>query len=432
MSTKFVEVRRRSISYGKGSAARAGILILSFVSLLPAGAALSQVLKIGPNFSGSPTAGGDSNSEPVRTVIDLFAPASATGIVTSVHFYWSTAGCTDALKIKFFRPSTKLTMVAERGPFTVSATEVTLTLSPPVPVLKGDVIGITRLTNCGTPMLFYEQNATYAYFSSDFKGPYSTGYNYIFGERLALAGTGVETEDILRGIIPVVASAAGANGSNFRTSLQLLHGAGLTSNTITGKLVFHPAGTSGSVSDPTLTYTIGAGQVLSFPDIVATFGRSGTGSIDLVTTQSATKPIIITRVFNDAGAAGTAGLTEDLIDLSDARVLNAATTGFLVTPTDPAKTRFNIGVRTLLAGATFTAVLRDTNGGAVRSVTKSYPPNWFEQVDSTGFFGGFAISGNQSIAITISSGSAIIYGSTTDNITNDPNIQYATPMVTGS
>ncbi|PYQ27536.1 MAG: hypothetical protein DMF56_19330 [Acidobacteria bacterium] len=421
-----------SAVYSKWTVVRARVFLMAYLIFLPAGAAFSQVLTIGPDFSGFPSAGGDSNSEQVRTVIDLFAPASATGIVTSVHFYWSTAGCSNALKIKFFRPSTKLTMVAERGPFTVSATDVTMPLSPPVPVLKGDVIGITRLTNCGTPMLFHEQNATYAYFSSDFRGPYSAGYNYIFGERLALAGTGIETEDVLRAVIPVVGSAAGANGSNFRTSLQLLCGAGVTNGAITGKLVFHPAGTSGTASDPTVTYTVGAGQILSFPDIGTTFGRSGTGSIDLLTTQTALRPIIITRVFNDAGSAGTAGLTEDLIDLSDVRVLNAATTGFLVTPVDPAKTRFNIGVRTLLLGASLTAVLRDANGAAVRSVTKSYPPNWFEQVDSTNFFSGFAISANQSIAITISSGSVIVYGSTTDNTTNDPNIQYASPMVTGS
>lgn len=420
-----------AVSSSKWSEARTRIHLLVLLLLLPAGAAFSQALTIGPNFSGSPSAGGDSNSEQVRTVIDLFAPASATGIVTSVHFYWSAPGCTNALKIKFFRPSTNLTMVAERGPFTVSATDVTLTLSPPVPVLKGDVIGITRLTTCGTPMLFYEQNAGYAYFSSDFRGP-AIGYNYIYGVRLALTGTGIETQDVLRAVIPVVASAAGANGSNFRTSLQLYYGAGSTNGSITGKLVFHPAGTSGTASDPTVTYTIGAGQILSFSDVVATFGRSGTGSVDLLTTQTATKPIIITRVFNDAGSAGTAGLTEDLIDLSDSRVLNVATTGFLLTPIDPTKTRFNIGVRTLLAGATLTAVLRDANGATIRSVTKSYLPNWFEQVDSTSFFAGFAIGGNQSIAITISSGSAIVYGSTTDNTTNDPNIQYASPMATGS
>lgn len=84
-------------------------------------------------------------------------------------------------------------------------------------------------------------------------------------------------------MIPVVGSAAGSNGANFKTSLQLLFGAPTSSGSLTGKLVFHPAGTSGTSSDPTVTYNVGAGQVVTYPDIVAAFARSGLGSIDLVT-----------------------------------------------------------------------------------------------------------------------------------------------------
>jgi len=233
----------------------------------------------------------------------------------------------------------------------------------------------------------------------------------------------------LRGFIPVVGSTAGSSGSNFKTSLQLLFGSTGSSGSITGKLVFHPASTSGSSSDPTVTYNVGAGQVVSFPDIVATFGRSGLGSVDLITAPTATKPVIITRVFNDAGTLGTSGLTEDVIDPTDARVIQGGFTAFLVTPVDPTKTRFNIGVRTGASGANLTAVLRDTNGTVLKTVTKSYLPNWFEQVDSTSFFAGTAVGANQSIAITVSiGGSAIVYGSTTDNISNDPNIQFAVAL----
>lgn len=391
--------------------------------------AYAQTLTIGPDFSGVPDRS-DAEGDAPRTVIDLYRPASATGIVTSAHVAWSAANCPNAFKVKFFRPSTKLTMVGERGPFTVTSRDLTVTLSPPVPVMKGDVIGITRLTNCGTPMLFSEQNATYAYFSSDFAGPYINGYNYIFGRRLALGGTGIETEDILRGVIPVVGSAAGTGGSNFRTSLQLLNVGGAGS--ITGKLVFHPAGTSGTASDPTVTYTVGPGQVVTYADVAAAFGRSGVGSLDLLTTQTAAKPLIVTRVFNDAGAAGTSGLAEDLIDLDDHRVLNAGFTGYLITPVEPGKTRFNIGIRTLLAGAAVTVVLRDANGALLRTLTRTYLPNWFEQVDASTFLGGTAIAGNQSIAITVTSGSAVVYGSTTDNTTNDPAIQYASAPRTDS
>jgi hypothetical protein len=284
------------------------------------------------------------------------------------------------------------------------------------------------VASCGNAGSFFGfTSAGFVVFGADVTGTVDITTGTASGSPLALGGTGTATEQ-LRGYIPVVGSTAGGSGSNFKTSLQLLYGAPTSSGSITGKLVFHPASTSGSSSDPTVTYNVGAGQVVTYPDIVSTFGRTGLGSVDLITTPSATKPVIITRVYNDAGALGTAGLTEDVIDPSDTRVIQTGFTAFLVTPVDPTKTRFNIGVRTGFSGATFTAVLRDTNGTPLKTVTKSYLPNWFEQVDSTTFFAGTAIGPNQSISISVSVGSAIVYGSTTDNTTNDPNIQFAVAL----
>jgi hypothetical protein len=400
----------------------------TLIVLFTSATVFGQVLTIGPNFSGSPNSS-DSNVAPVRTDIDLVSPASATGTVSSVHVYWSQAGCTNALKIKFFRRSgNTLTMTAERGPFSTSSADMTLAMSPVVSVQQGDLIGVARVASCGNPGSFFGfPSAGYVAFGSDVTGSVDIASGTASGSPLALGGTGTATEEV-RGYIPVVGSAAGASGSNFKTSLQLLYGAPSSSGSITGKLVFHPSGASGSSSDPTITYNVGAGQVVTYPDVVATFGRSGLGSVDLITTPTATKPVVITRVYNDAGTLGTSGLTEDVIDPSDPRVINTGFTAFLVTPVDPTKTRFNIGVRTGFSGATLTAVLRDTNGTALKTVTKSYLPNWFEQVDSTSFFAGTAVGANQSISITVSVGSAIVYGSTTDNITNDPNIQFATAL----
>jgi hypothetical protein len=407
---------------------RKGSLSLSFILLLMATPLFPQALTIGPGFSGSPNSS-DSAVASVRTDIDLVAPASATGTVSSVHVYWSSSGCTNAIKIKFFhRTGNTLTMTAERGPFSSSGSDNTLAMSPAVPVQQGDLIGVARVANCGNPGTFFGfPSAGNVVFGSDVTGSVDIATGFPSGSPLALGGTGTATEEV-RGYIPVVGSTAGGLGSNFKTSLQLLFGGPGSSGSITGKLVFHPASTSGTSSDPTITYNVGAGQVVTYNDIVATFGRTGLGSVDLITTPGATKPVAITRVFNDAGALGTSGLTEDVIDPSDARVINTGFTGFLVTPVDPTKTRFNIGVRTFFSGATLTAVLRDTNGTALKTVTKTYLPNWFEQVDSTSFFAGTVIGPNQSISITVGSGSAVVYGATTDNTTNDPNIQYAVAL----
>ena len=403
------------------------IVRFSFLSLLMAAPLFPQALTIGPGFSGSPNSS-DSAIAATRTDIDLVSPASATGSVTSVHVYWSSSGCTNAIKIKFFhRTGNTLTMTTERGPFSSSGSDNTFAMSPAVPVQQGDLIGVARVANCGNPGTFFGfPSAGYLVYGSDVTGSVDVASGTFSGSPLALGGTGTATEQ-LRGYIPVVGSTAGSLGSNFKTSLQLLFG-GPGSGSITGKLVFHPASTSGTSSDPTVTYTVAAGQVVTYPDIVATFGRSGLGSVDLITTPAATKPVIITRVYNDAGTLGTSGLTEDVIDPSDSRVINSGFTAFLITPVDPSKTRFNIGVRTGFSGATMTVTLRDTNGSVIHTVSKSYQPNWFEQVDSTSFLGGTVIGPNQSILITVSSGSAIVYGATTDNISNDPNIQFAVAL----
>jgi hypothetical protein len=57
-------------------------------------------------------------------------------------------------------------------------------------------------------------------------------------------------------------------------------------------------------------------------------------------------------------------------------------------------------------------------------VSHSYPPTHFEQTDAASLLGG-ALGPDQSIEISIVSGSAIIYGATADNTTNDSSIQFA-------
>src|SRR5258706_13540602 len=127
----------------------------SFPLLLLAAPLFPQALTIGPGFGGSPNSS-DSATGPVRTDIDLVAPASATGSVTSVHVYWSSSGCTNAMKIKFFhRSGNTLTMTAERGPFTPTGGDNTIAMSPVVPVQQGALIGVARVANCGNAGTFF-------------------------------------------------------------------------------------------------------------------------------------------------------------------------------------------------------------------------------------------------------------------------------------
>jgi len=152
-------------------------------------------------------------------------------------------------------------------------------------------------------------------------------------------------------------------------------------------------------------------------------GLTGLGSLDVVTDAGTSTPLLLVRVFNDAGAGGTTGFVEEA--LAPAQALVAVERGFLVGPPDTALFRFNVGLRTLGSGATISITVRNAAGIVTRTITRTYPANYFEQRDSASFLNGVPIGANESIAVEILSGSAIVYGATVDNHTNDPSLQLA-------
>jgi hypothetical protein len=220
-----------------------------------------------------------------------------------------------------------------------------------------------------------------------------------------------------RRTIAAVAAAPGVNESLFKTTLQLHNPGG---STISGRLIFHPAATSGSDADPFVPYSLGPRATVSYPDILAVFQRTGLGSLDLVATTGPV-PLAVARVFNDGGARGTTGFSVDALRPDQA--LQAGETGVLIAPADPAATRFNVGIRTL-AAVSLTIVVRNRDGQVVRTESKFYPANYFEQVGGAAFAGG-PIGPNDTVAVTVNAGSAIVYGAATDNKTQDPAMQVA-------
>jgi sugar lactone lactonase YvrE len=222
-----------------------------------------------------------------------------------------------------------------------------------------------------------------------------------------------------RSILPVVGSTPGANGTFFRTSVQL-HNPGTAS--IAGRIVFHPSGVAGSDDDPALSYSLAPGQTRSIADLLPAMGRSGLGSADIEIT-SGEAPVVTARVFNDAGAAGTTGFTEPAMRLEE--TLRSGQTGVLLMPPDFAVARFNVGVRTLEGGGSVTFTLKNAAGTSVGSTSRVFPPNYHEQQDVARFLGVVGLPPGGSISITVTSGSAIVYGATVDNSTGDPSLQIA-------
>jgi len=220
--------------------------------------------------------------------------------------------------------------------------------------------------------------------------------------------------------IPVVGSTPGNFGSFFKTSVQLYNA---KSSAISGKIVFHTQNVSGSSADPSLAFSIQPGKSIAYADLLPSMGiASGLGSADLIADAGSPFPVTLARVFNDAGTAGTTGLAEEPMNASDA--LQTGDTGVLIAPADQ-KFRLNIGVRTLEQGASMTFTVRDKDGALVKTSTRTFGATFFQQAGSATVLDGYVLTGGETITVQITAGSAFIYGSTTDNTTQDPSVQFA-------
>lgn len=222
----------------------------------------------------------------------------------------------------------------------------------------------------------------------------------------------------VKAILPVVGSAPGGFDSNFKTEVQL-HNRG--SETMRGVLVFHPQGAPATAGDPSASYELAPRQTLHFDDLVGEMGVTGLGSLDVMPLEGGI-PAVVARAFDDQGAGGTNGATIRLIDPRDAIVPGVP--GLLVTPSNLERFRFNLGVRSLAGGASMRITVYGQNGIARHTVDKTYAPDFFVQrpVDDSL---GTTLLPNESILIEMLAGSAIVYGTTTDNVSNDPAIQNA-------
>ena len=383
---------------------------------------------------------GDRAGAVVRTDISLDNPATKSGIMNLVKLRWSKDNCSNAFKVKFFRRvGDTLTMTAERGPFTSTSFTVfnagvtSVTLDPPVDVQQGDFIGIARVADCGNVLGMNNgpgfEGYGYVQYDGDVQGSVDVNAGSRIDHQIQFVWAGGIDSETTVATLPAVGSAKGRFGSSFKTTLQLLNNDARTS-VLKGRLVFHPIGVPGSPNDPSIPYSLQYGGVLTIADLGASFGVNGLGSVDITTLRGFYGiPQVVAHVYNDNGAGGTAGFNEDAILMTDngtpgGRIVRRLTRSFMAMPPDPSHVRVNLGVRTFSRGATIHAQLLENLGRVIADVTKTYPANYLEQVDAGSFF-GFPIGPDELVSFSVLDGDAIIYGTTTDNVTNDSAAQFA-------
>jgi len=359
------------------------------------------------------------------TVLDLNSPATAAGTIGAVVIR-SNQPCTGAFKVKFFHQSGgTYTPFADRGPFDITHALVVVTLTPPVNVVAGDLIGLVALQDCTgligqVPLLF--KNA--AQFNGDVASPVTLGSAVTLLPNFALAALGAANtnSEVRTQTIPAAGAAEGAFGASFKTDLFLSNP---RSTRAAGRLVYHPEETSGTADDPSFPFIVDSRTSLNFTNFVKEkIGLTGKGSIDVYTIIGYEAPNVASRIYDDS-PAGTKGFTLEALTERDA--LQTLENAVLVTPRDPSKYRMNIGVRTLNGPTQIEFDLFDSGGGVRATVTNNYPANYYKQTDFHSLFGVDPQAGN-TINVVMRQGSGYVYGSIIDNTSNDPSAQVAKPL----
>jgi hypothetical protein len=219
-----------------------------------------------------------------------------------------------------------------------------------------------------------------------------------------------------RAIVMAVGSLRGNANSRFGTAAQMVN---VTNAVAEGELVIRPAGMSDASRDVAIPYTLAPGELRAYGDLLADHGLEGLATLDVIPTSGAT-PRMTVRIYDDGSGHGTTGFTLPTVTPADALI--AGDDALLIAPDDPVAMRFNIGTRTLDAGAIIAIEVRDRLGHTRHATTREFAANWFQQMPAADF-AGIALNGGDYIAIQLVRGSAILYGAAVDNITNDPSVQ---------
>jgi hypothetical protein len=212
-------------------------------------------------------------------------------------------------------------------------------------------------------------------------------------------------------VIPVVGSTRGQANANFKTELQLANPGNTTK---AGWLVLRPQVLP-------LRYEIPAHSTLSFADVVADLGGSGLGSLDILA-DSGGVPTIVARAFDDQ-ATGTTGVTVPAVPAGEVTARGDVVA--LIVPRDLVRYRFNVGVRSLDSGARLELTIYTPTGAQRHTREVAFAENQFLQQTGDAF-AGTTLNANELIEIKIAAGSAIVYATTVDNMTNDSSIQVLT------
>ncbi len=218
-----------------------------------------------------------------------------------------------------------------------------------------------------------------------------------------------------RSVIPVVVTAAGLEGAQWKTSLQVSNPG---EDAVTSRLSFHPADGSAPRS---LQISLGAYQTVSLENVVAELGASGHGRLDI---DSSLRVLAVARIENVA-SEGTTGASLDALPRESA--LSNGQQGYLVVPGDPARKRVALGVAALDADVLLTFVVRDARGSVLVEKELAIARGTLVQKPFEELL-GVPPAADLSLRVSVKDGPAYVYMTSADPATNDPSLQVARPL----
>lgn len=229
-----------------------------------------------------------------------------------------------------------------------------------------------------------------------------------------------------RVVVPIVASAPGAFGAQFRSAVTISN---TTGSPVTGRLVFHPAGEPASDANRSLPFTIPAADSLSWEDVVAAMGTEGVGSLDVIVENSpAFQPVDVSSLAINDGGDGriwSAAVPSFVpLEVSPYQLADRSENFHLTIPQSGAEGRVNIGWRAVDLGTLdgpSSPTLRFSvyrNGSLVTIVERQLQQNEMNQVSSAQLLGEPLQPGDR--VMIMGQGTVYVWATWTSNSTNDP------------
>lgn len=220
----------------------------------------------------------------------------------------------------------------------------------------------------------------------------------------ALVG-GVAKADV---IVPIVGSVRGAQNSVFKSDLKLYNP---TDSTISGTIILTERNNAQSSDNPSLAYTLGPRQTLTWENIYDAIkpGAEGAGRL-IIVPDAGIDPLVSTNTYTKLENGGELGQVPT--PFTPEELYSNTTLAGIV---QKAGQRHNSFIMTGPAGATVEYTARNPANGQTFTTSATYAPNATYQL-----IGGAIpnLPHNSSLEVKIISGSARYAGNNVDNTTN--------------